>query len=451
LFRDPIPPHECGYQEQEEIMVCALSVDLRTARPAITRFLRQGLVLVLTLCTPSIAMADAVSDWNGIATTVDVTFASRAPGATVIDLAYVHIAIYDAVNAMDKPYQPFAVTTGNVLASTSEEAAVAAAAYTVLKALFPTLTAEQQSWLDDHYAAALAAIPGGPSKTDGIALGTSVAMTVLSQRAGDGRNADVTYTFFSGPGQYQRTPPAFGNPLIPWAAVMRPFALVSASQFRAGPPPALTSPEWSADYNETKLLGQDISAARTPEQTAIGRFYGEHAGMQFSRNLRQFAAEQHLSLADNARLFAQLYVTTADSIIACWDSKFFYNRWRPITAIRAGDTDGNRNTDPDPDWSPWLPTPAHPEYPAAHGCFTGSYAEGLADFFATKDVTITLTSLTSPDRPSVTFTRTDDLIHEIIDARIYGGIHFRTSVVRGVVIGRQVAHWVSQHYFQPVE
>jgi hypothetical protein len=419
--------------------------------PRAAHGMQRGLIVALVLATPTVARADAITDWNSIATTVAVTFGGRIPIATIIDLAYVQVATYDAVNAVDGRYRPFAITTDNVLANTSEEAAVAAAAYTVLKGLYPALSPAQQAWLDGQYASALAAIPDGTPKTDGINLGTSVATALLTLRAGDGRNANVQYTFVPGPGQYQPTPPAFGYPQVPWAAHMRPFAILSPSQFRADPPPALTSAEWAADYNETRLFGEDTSVVRTPEQTAIGRFYGEHAGPYLSRNLTQLAADQHLSLADDARLFAQVYVAGADSGIACFDSKYFYNRWRPVTAIRAGDTDGNSKTDPDPSWNPLLPTPAHPEYPAAHGCFTASVAETLADFFGTKSLTIVWTSATSPDRPSVTFTRTDDLIKDVIDGRIYGGMHFRTSVVRGTVIGRKVAQWISQRYFQPVD
>jgi hypothetical protein len=366
-------------------------------------------------------------------------------------MAYVHAAVYDAVNAIDGRYTVYAVRPTTSPIGASPDAAVAAAAYTVLTTVFPGLTPAQREWLDAQYAAALAAIPDGPAKTDGVAVGTEVATAFMALRSGDGRNAPVPYTFQSGPGQYQRTPPAFLDPLAPWLARMRPFAMRRPSQFRAEPPPSLDSAEWAADYNEVKAFGALTNSLATPEQADIGRFYQENPTAQFNRNVGQFAAGRNLSLADNARLFAQVYIAGSDAVIACWDSKYHHNFWRPVTAIRAGDTDGNRHTDPDPEWLPLVPTPPHPEYPAAHGCVTTSFAETLRHFFGTKAITITTTSTTSPNRPSHTFTWTDDMIAEIVDARVYGGMHYRTSGVRGAVIGRKVAKWVAKHYFQPVD
>jgi hypothetical protein len=396
------------------------------------------------LLWPATARADMVTDWNAIANTVVVTNAGRPPGAAHVDMAYVHIAIYDAVNAIDGRYSAFAVTPSSVPPGSSPEAAAAAAAYQVLRSFFPA----QQTFLHDTYEASLAAIPDGPAKTNGIAVGTEVATLFLALRTGDGRNASITYTPGSGPGEWQPTPPAFAPPLAPWMAYMSPFALLDPSQFRAEGPPALGSAQWAADYNETKSFGALNSTSRTPEQTEIGRFYSEHVTAQYNRIFREFAAIQGLSLADNARLLAMLYVAGADALIAGWDSKYYYRFWRPVTAILAGDTDGNPATEADLIWSPLVVTPPHPEYPAAHGCFTGAVAQTLRAFFGTKRVTITLTSTVTGTRR--TFHNTDDLIHEIIDARIFGGMHYRTSGVHGTVIGKKVAKWVAKHYFQPI-
>jgi len=421
---------------------------------SVTRLPRLVAVTALMVVTTGVgprASANAVTQWNAIASTVIVSYALRPPSAALVDMAYVQAAVYDAVNAIDGRYSVYAAQPTTVAAGGSPDAAVASAAYTVLLVLYPGLSAAQKASLDAEYASALAAIPDGSAKTIGIAVGSEVATAFMASRAGDGRNANVPYTFQSGPGQYQRTPPAFANPLTPWVAKLRPFAMSDPSQFRADPPPALLSDEWADDYNETKAFGALVGSARTQEQTDIGLFYQEHPAAQLFRNVRLFASGQALTVADAARLFAQVQIGAADALIACWDSKYYYNFWRPVTAIRAGDTDGNPATDPDPSWLPLVPTPSHPEYPAAHGCVTTAFADTIADFMGTKDVTITLTSLTSPNRPAHTFFRTDDLIHEIIDARIYGGMHFRTSCHRGVVIGHKVAHWVSKHYFQPVE
>lgn len=412
------------------------------------------LVLLLALAAalaPTTAKADAVSDWSAIAYTVIVVNAARSAPAINVDFAYVHAAIYDAVNAIDGRYSVFAVTPATSAAGASPEAATAAAAYMVLKGLFPT----QQAFLGSTYSIYIGNIPDSSAKSRGITVGTEVATAFLVLRANDGRNANVPYVFGSGSGVYQITPgapPPPATPLNPWIAEMKPFAVLSPSQFRADGPPNLTSALWAEDFNEVKAYGGLNGSLRSPEQTEIGRFYQENPGAQMNRNIRLFAAAQGLKLADNARLFAQLYVTIADALITCWNSKFYFNFWRPVTAIRAADTDGNDLTEPDATWLPLVPTPNHPEYPAAHGSLTGALAYALEDFFGTKKLTVTLTSTSVPGVAMTqhTFTKTQDLVKEIIDARIYGGMHYRTSGVHGVVIAKKVAHWVSQHYFRPV-
>ena len=410
----------------------------RSARAAALAFC----VAVMPFVT---ATASVVTDWNAIASTVIVKNAGKPPGIATIDFVYVNAAMYDAVNAIDARYTVYAVSPTSATAGASEEAAAVAAAYNVLKTFYPS----QQAYLDARYAESLAAIPDGYSKSRGVVIGQEVASLFLAQRSGDGRNAPITYTPGSGPAAWQPTPPAFAAAQGPWIAQMRPFAMHSPSQFRADPPPALKSDTWADDYNETKSLGAIDSVTRTPEETEIGRFYTEHTGAQYNRILRNFAAEQNFSLPDEARFMAQMYVSVGDAVIAVWDSKFYYGRVRPVTIIRAGDTDGNAATDPDPNWTPLAVTPNHPEYPAAHGSVTSALAEALRQFFGTKDVTITLSSTVTGT--SRTFYRTDDLVKEIIVARIYGGMHFRTSVVRGKVMGEKVAKWVAKHQFRPRE
>jgi len=386
--------------------------------------------------------ADAVTFWNETGITTASIHAGRPAAAVPADLAYVHGAIYDVVVALRGGYQPFLVRVTDAPPGASLDAAIASAAHRVLLTLFPF----DQAYLDGRYAAALASIPDGQAGRDGIAVGEQVAARFMGARVGDGWNAAVVFVPGTGPGAWQLTAPV--PPIAPWLAVMRPFTMTSPSQFRAEPPPALDSDEWAENYQEVQLLGSATSAVRSAAQTETALFYGENPGVQYGRIFRDFAEKMGLSVEDDARLFAQLYVTAADSGIACFDSKYHYAFWRPITAIRAGDTDGNAQTIPDPAWTPLLATPNHPEYPSAHGCFTGSIAEALASFFGTKKVTITLTStLTNSSRR---FSSTDDLIREIIDARVWAGIHYRTSAVRGAVMGRKVARWVSGHYFRPV-
>jgi hypothetical protein len=393
--------------------------------------------------------ADAVADWNKIAN--DVFLSSGRPGgAALVDMAYVHIAIYDAVNAIDRTHIPYAVSPSNSVPWASKDAATAAAAHGVLLSLYPQL----QVYVDSVYAVFLGALSDDTTKSSGIAIGQEVAKQFLALRANDGRNAVVPYTFGSGPGVYELTPGAAAppaTPQTPWIALLKPFAMHSPSQFRAPGPPALTSAAFAQDFNEVKSYGAHDGSARTVEQTAIGQFYGENPGNQMSRNIRNLASARGLSIVENARLFAQLYVTIADAVIAGWDSKYYYNFWRPVTAIRAADTDGNTQTVQDTSWLPLLVTPGHPEYPAAHGCVTGGLAYAIERFFGTNQQNVTLTS-TSVAGAAITehdFTNTQDIVSEVINARVYGGMHYRTSAEHGAMIGRKVADWVADHYFRP--
>ncbi len=404
-----------------------------------------ALILMLGFALlPGNARADVVTDWNGIANTVIVTNANRPPGAALVDMAYVHAAVYDAVNAIDKRYSVYAVSPTNAPPGSSKDAAAATAAFHVLKILFPA----QQAFLEAKYAESLFAIPGGEAKTNGISIGLEVARRFMQLRSNDGRDANVPYVPGTGPGVWQPTPSAHAPALTPWLAKLRPFMLESPSQFRAPGPPALDSSQWAQDFNETKLYGALNSTARTHEQTEIGRFYAEHAGAQYSRIMRKFALERNFNVADNARLFAMVYLSLADAMIAGWESKYYFNFWRPVTAIRAGDTDASELTEADSNWTPLVATPGHPEYPAAHGCLTAAFADTLRAFFGTKKVKIKLSS--SVTNTTRTFENTDDLIKEIIDARVYGGMHYRSSVKDGANIGKHVTHWMTKYYFQPV-
>ena len=438
-----------------------------------------GIALVIATAgsLPTAAHAqEPVSYWSGIAKTVIIDMAGRGGSPSAVDFAYVHAAIYDAVNAIDKRYTVFAVSPDTFTDGASEPAAVAAAASTILKAVFTAPA--QQTFVNTQYAAYIATIADGDAKTRGIAIGNEVATKFLALRkpgprqdlGQDGRDAAcadniaLCYVFDNGPGKYQRTPgaaPGAATPAAQWVGLLRPFTVNSPSQFRADGPPDLTSAQWAEDYNETKTFGGDAahSPTRTQEQTDIGWYYTDNPGAYGNRIIRQIAADQHLQLADSARYFAQTYVTLADTFINCWDSKRYYNIWRPVTAIRAGDTDGNDATEPDPSWSPLAVTPNHQEYPSAHGCFTGSVMNAAENFFGTKKLTLNLTACSVPGHPCTaagggvthTFSRTQDALKEVIEGRIYGGMHYRTSVVHGIVMSNKVAHWVAKNYFLPVD
>lgn len=391
---------------------------------------------------PTAAVADVVSDWN--TTTTTVLLNTGAPAG--IHLAMVHTAIYDAVNSIGRRYQVYAVTPTVPVNGASPEAAAASAAYHLLITLFPG----QAAVLDPAYTASLAAIPDGPAENKGVAIGTQVAAGIVALRADDGRNNIVPYVFGSGPGVYQATPPAFGNPIQPFLAKVRPFALTSPSQFRAYGPPDITSRHYATDFNTVKTLGSLNSTERTAEQTEIGRFHTENPTIFWTRNLRDFAATKHLGINESARLFAMLFVAFGDSNIACWDSKYYFNAWRPVTAIPAAASDDNPQTEADAAWLPLANTPPHPEYPAAHGCASGAIAEVLRQFFGTKHVKMTFTS-TVPGSVPHYYEKTDDLVKEVTVARVYGGMHFPTSTVHGAVMGRQVGRWVAKTQFQRVK
>ena len=399
---------------------------------------------ILIIGSATQAKADKVTDWNAVASQVLLN-TGRGNANGVIDMAYVHIAIYDAVNAIDgEPYSVFAVRPTSVPPGASAEAATVEAAYRVLIDRFPT----QSIYLNNQYSASLATIPDGQSKTDGMAVGYEVAALFLASRAGDGWNdATVTIPLHSGPGWW--VPTAITPPVVQWGAVMRPFAIESPDQFRADPPPALTSDEYAADYNETKRLGSATSTDRTSDQTLQARFFTEPAVPQFTAAIRQLSMDRGLTLSENARLFAMVHVSSADACIGGLESKYHYQFWRPVTAIRNGDTDDNPNTEADPNWTPLAATPNHPEYPSAHAFVTGSVTEVLRQFFGTKKLEVTLHSnVTGTD---MKFANIDEWTKVVDNARIYAGYHYRTSCVRGGILGSKTAKYVTRNYFQPAE
>ena len=399
------------------------------------------LLLLTVISLPPVALADAVTDWNSHGATA-VVAGGRGPGG-YIDLAYMHVAVYDAVNAIDGRYTVFAVSPTNVPVGASKDAAAVAAAYTVLRTLFPA----QQVTLDARYAASLATIPDGQAKTDGIAVGIETALLFLASRVGDGRDAPVMYTPGSGPGAWIPTSPA--PPAVVYLSQMRPFAMATASQFRADGPPALTSEQYTADFNEIKRLGCLNCPERTEEQRIIGLFYTDVGPAQTARGFRQLALDHPMGIADNARLFAMLYVALGDATIACVESKYYFGFWRPITAVRNADTDGNPDTVADPAWVPLAATPNHPDYVSGHSAQWGSFSETIRQFFGTKNINFTMTSVVTGTTRN--FTSTDDINKEIIDARVYVGFHFRTADVHGVLMGKKIGRLVAKNYFQPVE
>lgn len=399
-------------------------------------------IAVFLTSAPAQQAPNRVVEWNAIASNAAV-IAGRGP-ATFIDLTYMHIAMYDAAVAIDGQYEAFAVTP-DVPGPASADAAAVAAAYNVLRILYPT----QGAALQAAYFSSLESIPDSMEKTVGIQVGADTAAQFMALRAGDGRNAPVVFTPGSGPGAWMPTPPAHLPGAMPWLGQMRPFAIDSPSQFRAEGPPHLDSLQWAEEYNEVKRLGGINSAERTPEQTEAGRFYVEGAAGQSARAFRRLAADRNMDLVDSSRLFAMIYVSISDSLITTWDSKYFYAFWRPVTAIRAGDTDGNQLTEADPSWTPLAPTPNFPEYVSAHSSVAAGFSEAISSFFGTKKLTITLDSTVTGT--SRTFDNTDSIVKDVGDARIYAGFHFRSACVHGSVIGKKVGQLVARRHFQPIK
>jgi len=301
--------------------------------------------------------------------------------------------------------------------------------------------------LDPAYAASLATIPDGQAKIDGVAVGEEVAALLIAQRADDGFRAPVTYTPPNPPipGVWIPTSPPPASPVGTYLGLMRPFSLDSADQFRPNGPPALSSKRWARDYNEVKEIGSSTSTTRTPEQTVAARFWAEPPVQQAHGALRKFVLDHGLDVVDASRFMAMVSVTFADALIACFDAKYHYAFWRPITAIRAGDMDGNDATVGDPAWSPLLATPNHPEYPSAHACATPASGRVIARFLDTDHIDYTVPSLTGlGDRH---FDQVKDLEYDVNNARIWGGIHYRFSVEDGTVIGMKTADQVLAHHF----
>jgi len=407
-----------------------------------------GLYVMILVIPARIVRADEVLDWNAYAAKAIVTVGGQVPPRALIRLAMVHLAMYDAVNAIEgAPFEGYA-SVPVVDSPASEEAAAATAAHDVLVALFPA----QASDLDARYATSLAALPDNGAKANGIAVGRQAASAILSKRAEDGRNATVTYTPGSGPGVWVPTPPAFLAAQAPETPFVQPFALNSASQFRPEPPFSLTSEDWARDYNEIKALGPAVGSIRTPEQTDIARFWSDNPPLQWNRAWRALSVAKGLGLADNARYFAMLATASADALIACWDAKFFYNFWRPVTAIRAGDTDGNSETAPDPAWIGLIITPNHPEYPAAHGCFSGASTETLNYLFGTDEVGFSMDSnVAGVVNPVRNYDHLSEALQEVLDARVYGGMHYRNSTRIGANMGKQVSRFTTRHFFRPAK
>ncbi len=387
---------------------------------------------------------NVVSYWNDIAnktvnaaSAVNTTAEEQRPSYHA-DLATVHVAIYDAVSAIDRHYRPFANTPSAPSAGASIEAAASAAAYGVLRALFPNRSAQYQAAYDDR----IAALPAGDARTKGVELGSEVAAAVVALRANDGRSVTLApYASSTALGKFRSASPTPFNRHVPF---IKAFSLTRIDQFRPPAPPALDSAAYATSFNESKAEGGAVSVGRSAEQLEIARFHTEPPALFVTRNLGRFAAST-ADVAEAARLMAFIYVVHADAIGACFEAKYFYQAWRPLSAIPLADDDGNPATAGDAAWTPVAPTPNHPEYPAAHSCTSGGLGETLRQYFGTRQVAYTFDSAATGTTRS--YATTDALNDESRIARVYGGMHFGFSTVAGVALGTRVAQWVAARHF----
>ncbi len=397
-------------------------------------------------------LADAVTDWNEIAQ--PAIAAGRPGGQGALDAALVQVAVHDAVQAFEHRFEPYHVDIKR--ASGSPSAAVAAAAHDVLVGLYPT----QATALDTAYYNYLA--NNGLTGDPGLAVGQKVAAGILPLARKTPNPPPPPFVGGSAPGQWRPTdsflgsPPGPPAPFSPMAFVFMatsdPFTLTGPTRFRADPPPALTSERYRRDYDEVKALGAYSGSARTPEQTDIAYFYSENFLAQWNRAIRGIVNQHVPRMGDRARLFALANLATADAVITAWDSKLFYAYWRPLTAIREGDNDGNPDTIGDPTWQSLINNPNYPDYTSGANNITGAMTQSLALFFGTDRMTFDVTSLAPlAVQKTRTYHRFSEAAQDVVDARVYLGIHFRFADTAARKQGRRVAEWVEGHFLLPLD
>jgi hypothetical protein len=408
-------------------------------------------IAALMLAGPASASADAVVDWNAIAVQATTTAGPLRPGATsVLDIAMVQAAVYDAVQAIERRFVPYHVEFREK-ASGSPAAAAAKAAHDVLVNRFPA----QVDSLDMTYHLYLAT-HGLAEDDPGVAVGAKTAAGIIALRACDGSFPNPPPPPFNGgtdAGVWRPTPPANAPMLAPWLATVTPFTLTRPSQFRAPQPPTLTSRQYTRDYNEVKALGALNNSNRTPEQTDLAQFWSSNYVVLWNQVLRNIADAHVDNIGESSRLFALADLAIADAVITAWDTKKFYVYWRPITAIQEGNNDGNPLTVGDSTWLPLIITPPYPDYTSGANNFTGAVTRALALFFGTDRMTFSVTT-TNPGPTMVdtrTFHRFSDAAEEVVNARIYEGIHFRFADTAARRQGRRVAKWAFKNFLRPLD
>jgi hypothetical protein len=405
----------------------------RRSRPAFAL-----VVAMVAGLTGAMARADVVTEWNAQAGEF-VIAANPSPYEANRALAVTQTAVFNAVNAVTRQYPAF-LAKEDAAPGASIDAAVAAANHVALLKFLPT----QAGRIEAAYAAALAKIPDDPAKAAGVATGEKAVAAVLAARGNDDAPPE-SYRPYTGPGAYVPT----SIPVATTWGKRKPWLMSSSEQFRPGAPPALGSETWARDYNEIKSLGRKTGSTRTPEQTQIAAFWEERLPPIYQNVVRAVAEQPGREITQNARLFAAVAQAVDDAMIAVFDAKYSYNFWRPVTALRNGDVDGNDATERDASWTPFIDTPMHPEYPCAHCIIASTVGNVLrAEIGAGKTPLLTTTSTYTPGVVR-SWTNLDDFIQEVANARIYDGVHFRNSTVVAQEMGRKIAGLAVAKYLNP--
>jgi hypothetical protein len=422
-------------------------------------FTTAAAILLMGFAISGSGRADVVTDWNQ--NWQAAALVVGGPGALVARPgAIVHAAMFDALNGIEKRYAPVHVDFafgGGAQPGSSRRAAVIQAAYATLVALYPA----QKANFDAERTASLASIVDDPADVEssqsiarGLDWGARVAADIMAWRSTDGFNPQPPpYKGNLGVGQWRPTPPAMAPGVGPQIGAMTPWVIASGSQFRPAGPPPLLSPQYTADYNEVKAIGSaaNVGNLRTPDQTVAAKYW-QSPTQWFDRIALTISAQRGLSLSDNARLLALMHLALADAVICCWEAKYHYNFWRPITAINLGDTDGNIDTAVDAAWTPIVPTPAFPEYPSGHATVSPAQAVVLQSFFGDSGP-FAVTSNAYPALPITTrsYNSFADAANEAFSARIWGGIHFFSACQDGRTLGTTVGNYVFAHALQPLK
>jgi hypothetical protein len=400
-----------------------------------------------TMAICVVARGDMVTEWNANAVHAVQAVLTPTPPIGARAMAIVQAAVYDAANGIAQEYEPYFVTE-QAPPGARPEAAVAEAAYTVLVALMPT----QKPNLDAELAVSLAEIPGSQGNSvsiaRGLAWGAHVANLILAWRSTDGLTTPLPpYFGGTGPGVWRSIPDGTLPGAFPQMAILTPFAIASPSQYRPGPPPALTSQQYADDVNEIKAIGGTTSTVRTDEQTQVAKLWAAVAAPEENAAVVGLLPATN-SLADNARVLALANIVLTDCLIASFDSKYTYVLWRPFHAIRLADTDGNPLTDPDPTWTPLVTTPRFPEYVSNHAILTAGFMRTMADLLGDEHTFV----LSSPAYPSftITYNRFSDAAEEVKFARMWGGLHFRNSCNVGQAMGVEIADYVVGNFLRPL-